>query len=360
MKILKYLPLLFAFLWACSSEKSYHITGKITDDVNQVYLEKRVDGEFVKVDSAAVLNGTFELTGHVDAADIYYVASGSRSKKMIFLENEEYHLGGDSIALNDASIEGGTVQSQYNSFEESQAKLWDILMTKYKAIGSLETEAEKVAANAEVDSLYEIHTNNQSEFIENNANSPISVYLLSRIQYGMDAEELGGKVAMLDSTLSSMETYKWLVDRVEVLKKVAVGMKAPDFEQADADGNMIKFSDVYSANKYTLVDFWASWCGPCRQENPNVVEAFKKFNKKGFTVFGVSLDSNKERWLKAIEDDGLTWAHVSDLSGWKNAAAADYGVNSIPANFLVDQNGVILGTGLREAELHEKLGELLN
>jgi len=108
-----------------------------------------------------------------------------------------------------------------------------------------------------------------------------------------------------------------------------------------------------------LIDFWASWCGPCRAENPNVVAAFKKFNKKGFEVFGVSLDDNKEKWLEAIKKDGLTWKHVSDLKGWGNAVAKQYGVSSIPHSVLVDKEGIIIAKNLRGEELIKKLEEVL-
>ncbi len=359
MKNFKYLSIALLFLWACSSEESYQISGNISDEIDQVFLEKRFDGEFVKVDSAAVINGAFQMSGQIPFTDIYYLSDGGKSRAIVFLENDEYKVLGDSAALSEAKIKGGTVQNEFIAFNDSQDKLYSKLITKYNAIPGLETQAEKEAASAEVDSLYKIHSDNQAKYVSDHPSSPIAVFLLSRIQYGMNAEELGDKLANIDPKLASMDTYDWLKKRVAVLENVAIGNKAPDFEQANADGEMIQFSDIYSKNKYTLVDFWASWCGPCRQENPNVVAAFEKFNSKGFTVFGVSLDQDKERWLKAIDDDELTWKHVSDLSGWQNAAAKEYGVNSIPANFLVDQQGTIIATGLREEALHSKLEALL-
>lgn len=137
-----------------------------------------------------------------------------------------------------------------------------------------------------------------------------------------------------------------------------VGGEAPDFVQADTAGNDVKLSSF--RGKVLLVDFWASWCGPCRKENPNVVRMYEKYKSKGFEILGVSLDSNKDRWLDAIKADKLVWQHVSDLKGWSNAVAQAYSVSSIPHTILLDQNGKILARGLRGAALEQKLGELLD
>jgi peroxiredoxin len=142
------------------------------------------------------------------------------------------------------------------------------------------------------------------------------------------------------------------------MKAVAVGQKAPDFTMNDVDGKPIVLSSKIGS-KLLLIDFWAAWCGPCRRENPNVVKVYTEFHKKGFDVFGVSLDREKADWTKAIADDKLTWTHVSDLQYWGNAAAKMYAVNSIPANFLLDEKGTIIGRNLRGEDLYNKVNELL-
>jgi peroxiredoxin len=139
---------------------------------------------------------------------------------------------------------------------------------------------------------------------------------------------------------------------------VAVGQKAPDFTLNDAEGKPVA---LYSkiGSKLLLIDFWAAWCRPCRQENPNVVKVYGEFHKKGFDVVGVSLDHEKDAWIKAISDDKLTWTHLSDLQFWNNAAAKLYAVNSIPANFLLDETGKIIGKNLRGKDLYDKVNEVL-
>lgn len=148
-------------------------------------------------------------------------------------------------------------------------------------------------------------------------------------------------------------------ERKRLAAEVAVGKPFKDFTQNDVDGNPVKASDLLKPGRYVFLDFWASWCGPCRAENPNVLKAYKKYHNKGFDVLAVSLDRDKEDWLEAIEEDGMPWIHVSDLKGWDNAVSTMYGVRGIPMNFLLNEKGTIVASDLRERALHDKLEELL-
>jgi peroxiredoxin len=150
---------------------------------------------------------------------------------------------------------------------------------------------------------------------------------------------------------------KEFVNRLTAAKKSAIGQPAIDFSQPDAEGKNVYLTSY--KGKYVLVDFWASWCGPCRAENPNVARAYSKYKDKGFDVLGVSLDDKKDKWEAAIQADNLPWTHVSDLKGWKNAAAEQYGIRAIPQNILVDPKGNIIAKNLRGDALEKKLEEVL-
>jgi peroxiredoxin len=168
-------------------------------------------------------------------------------------------------------------------------------------------------------------------------------------------------VAVADKLKKEWPTYssaKSFISFVDKMKTTAIGQPAPEIALPNPDGQVVKLSSM--KGKYVLVDFWAKWCGPCRQENPNVVRAYNKYKDKGFTVFGVSLDRSKEDWVKAIQDDGLTWTHVSDLKFWQSEAAKTYGITGIPFSLLLDPNGVIIDKNLRGDALDNKLSEIFN
>ena len=185
--------------------------------------------------------------------------------------------------------------------------------------------------------------------------------MLSGLTYSMEAEEIESYLSAMDTNVIKTQVAKTLLERVNSMKAVSIGKTAPDFTLNDVNDQPLALSSRIGKSKVLLIDFWASWCGPCRQENPNVVKVWKEFNKKGFDVFGVSLDQPgaKDKWLQAIKDDNLTWTHVSDLKFWNCEAAKLYAVNAIPASFLLDEKGTIIARNLRGDDLYNKVKELL-
>ncbi|MEI7981896.1 MAG: TlpA disulfide reductase family protein, partial [Bacteroidota bacterium] len=195
------------------------------------------------------------------------------------------------------------------------------------------------------------------EFAKSNGKSVVAPYIIMRNSWQFELADLETIVGTFDTSLNASSYTQSVKKRIEILKSVAIGQTAPDFTQNDTAGNPVTLSLL--KGKILLVDFWASWCGPCRAENPNVVKAYNAYANKGFTVLGCSFDQNRDKWLKAVRDDKLSWTQVSDLKGWGNSAGKLYGINSIPANVLLDKDQKIIGRNLHGEELEKKLSEIL-
>ena len=361
----KYLVLILAIAtFACSQEKGFKIDVTLEGAEGKVVLEERGAGGWIPIDTADVVDGVAVLEGEVNYPKEYYLSvAGNRAKTLIFVENTEMTVNGKADSLNLAIISGSATHDKY---ETLNSKIQEI-STKYMALYQ-ESRAANTAGDTtkgrelmeQVNELYEGVGVMQEDFVKANPASYVTPHLLSRLQYGKEVDELDAMVDALDPKLDSVQGIIDIKVQIVALKKVAVGQIAPDFTQNDADGNPVKFSDIYSQHELTLLDFWAAWCGPCRGENPNVVAVYNDYKDKGFSVFGVSLDKDKEAWLKAIEDDKLTWDHVSDLAYWQNAAAKLYAVRSIPSSLLVDKNGKIIAKNKREVELRETVSAFLD
>lgn len=346
---------------ACTQQKGFKIDVNLEGAEGLVKLENRVSGNWITVDSAEVVDGVAVLTGEVQNPEAHYISvEGQRSKAIVFVENASISVTGKADSLNFAEVAGSATHSEY---ETVNAKTQEIT-TKYMALYQEARSANAAGDTAkgknlmdQVNNLYESIGVMQEKFITDNPASYVSPYFISRVQYSKEVEELEKMVSALDPKLSSVQTVIELKEKIAKLKTVTVGKIAPDFSQNDSEGNAVKFSEIYSKNELTLLDFWASWCGPCRRENPNVVSVYNEFKNDGFSVFGVSLDKDKDKWLEAVEKDQLTWEHVSDLAYWQNAAAQLYAVNSIPSNLLIDKNGKIIAKNKREEELREAVAK---
>ena len=361
----KYLVLvLVVAVFACTQKQpGFNINVKLEGAEGKILLEKRGASEWISVDTADIVDGVAVLEGEVDVPGDYYLSVvGQRPKTIVFVENTNMTVVGKVDSLNFVKVTGSPTHDQYAKLNEQITEIIKKCNTLYQESRAAIAAGDTVKGReimAEVERIYEGTNTLQEDFVKNNPASYLTPYILTQIQREKEVEELEAMVNALDPKLDSIPSILQLKEQIVKLKKVAVGQVAPDFTQNDPDGNPVKFSDVYSQNDLTLLDFWAAWCGPCRQENPNIVAVYNDFNNKGFTILGVSLDQDRERWLKAISDDKLTWTQVSDLKYWQNEAAALYSVRSIPANVLVDQAGKIVGKNLRGEDLRKKLAELL-
>ncbi|NSW94895.1 MAG: AhpC/TSA family protein [Bacteroidales bacterium] len=364
MKKILYLILPAFLLVNCTSKPHYEITGNIKGaDSVKFLLQKRDGNSLVTIDSAFSKNGTFKMKGGpVDYPEmVMLVASDNRMRTSFYLENSKISITGTLDSLYNAVITGSKTQDEYQNYINSAREISDRyndVVTQYQIARQNEDEEKINELTRQADEIQKEYVQYQKDFIKNNPSSFVSPSLLRGIAYEMEPDEIESYLNMMDSTVARIPAVSELKEMVVKMKSVAIGQKAPDFTLNDADGNPVSLSSKVGS-KLLLVDFWAAWCGPCRQENPNVVKVYKEFNKKGFDIFGVSLDQNREDWLKAIKDDNLTWTHVSDLQYWNNAAARLYSVNAIPANFLLDEKGVIIAKNLRGEELYNKVKEIL-
>ena len=351
-------------LFSCSSKPHYTINGKIAgSDSITFYLQKREAGKTVSIDSAVSRNGSFTMKGGVvDYPQlIQLVAGNTRKRTSFYLENSDITIKGSLDSLFKADVTGSRTEDEYKAFINSNKALSDKyskLVLKYQIASQSGDAANLSVLETQLDSIQVSMTNLQKNFVKTNPKSYVTPSILVSLSYEMEADEIESMVNGLDTTIAALPQIKSLKERVALMKTVSVGQKAPDFTLNDVNGNPVTLSSKIGT-KLLLIDFWAAWCNPCRQENPNVVKVFTEFHKKGFDVFGVSLDQKKEAWVKAISDDKLAWTQVSDLQYWNNAAAKLYAVNSIPANFLLDETGKIIGKNLRGKDLYNKVSEVL-
>lgn len=364
MKKIIYLFTLTIIIAACSSETRYVVKGKIEgSDSITFYLQKREAGKIVSIDSAVSRKGTFTFKGGSVSYPqlVQLVAGDTRKRTSFYLENSVIKVTGTLDSLFKAKISGSKTHDEYKSFVESNKLLSDIYAKIYSEYQEA-TQAGNSVLLAEIerraDSVQTEMLKNQKNFVMNNPSSYVTPSILGSISYQMEAGELETILSKLDTAIASLPQIVSLKERVVIMKAVAIGRKAPDFTMNDVNGNPVSLSSKVGS-KLLLIDFWAAWCGPCRKENPHIVKVYNEFNKKGFDIFGVSLDQKKEDWVKAIADDKLTWTHVSDLQYWSNAAAKTYAVSSIPASFLLDETGTIIARNLRGDDLYNKVKEVL-
>jgi len=359
-KFLLLLLLLPALVRGQQNTRTFTIEGKLDKypDGTAIHLYK--NGDNAEIANTTLAEGKFTLTGSVEEPVLCFLVIGQEKPAEVYVEPGKISFKGHKDQPGTFEISGSETHKDFTNFT-------DKFVPVAQKINGLANTINMTMPGKERDSLMNLYNaardQIQSEidkFVAAKPGSYVTPFVLS-VTYGFneDVMLLEKRYQKLSAGIKNSASGKQLAGFITENKIGAVGTEAVDFSQPDTTGKLVSLSSF--RGKYVLVDFWASWCGPCRQENPNVVENFKKFSNRNFTVLGVSLDrpGQKNKWLDAIKQDNLTWTHVSDLKFWDNAAAKLYRVQGIPQNFLVDPNGKIVAKNLRGPELEQKLCEIL-
>lgn len=363
--------------------KIFKLQGKIgalpdSLKVEWIFLQYRIGGE-TQTDSVQPANNKYSFSGEISEPILGRLrlkfaetAPGKRPATInrrdiaaVFLEPGKKHSVSSTDSFSNIRVKGSKAHLEYvklNKSIKSYDERLEPLYAKYREYNKAKDVANRDKTEKEIDAIKtEIKEKVYGEYVKNNASSPLAVYALQQYAgWSIDPDKAGPLYESLPEKAKAQPSAIDFKENLEIARKTGIGRLAMDFTQDDTLGKPVTLSSL--RGRYLLIDFWASWCGPCRNENPNVVKVFNKYKDKNFHVIGVSLDrpGQKDRWIKAINDDGLAWTQVSDLKFWDNEVAKQYGIRAIPQNFLLDPEGKIIARNIRGEELEQAVAEAID
>ena len=344
-------------LAACNAQSGYKVTGTVEGMPDGKAIIATVNGSSLDtLAKADVKNGSFEFTGNVsEPTGAYIMVIGQRGAIPFMLENANITVNAGQAGLTVTGSEGQKIYDQFMAINTTTQQEAMKLQQEYQAANG--DQAKMQAVQEAYAKLMTDAQAKETELIKANPDSYVSTFVIVSGMGQMEYEQLKERYNLLGEKAKASAQGKAIAAQIAKLESTAIGQIAPNFTITTPEGESISLYDI--KGKVKLIDFWASWCGPCRGENPHVVEIYKEYHPKGLEIFGVSLDNNKEAWVKAIADDGLVWKHGSDLKGWQSAPAQLYSVSGIPHTVLLDENNKIIAKNLRGDELKQKIAVLL-
>ena len=347
---------------AMAQEVRYSVSGTYTQDGKKIYLLDQLTEK--AIDSMVVANGQFSFTGTADKDALLAVKAEKRNWATEFFNDGTPVI----INVNDSTLKGSPLNERLAKLEVEQdipRKIFIAKSAKAAKMTREELEAHEDELADEMNKMIDSMTAFANKVFEEERHSLIPV-AFSGYYFVDNGVEAYDELIKQQVIFANHPYLKVTRDKVEAMlkpkdspKTAFIGQQFTDLEMADPDGNMHKISELVGEGKWVLVDFWASWCAPCRAEMPNVLEAYNKYHAKGFEVIGVSFDQKKEAWVKAVNQLKMPWLQISDLKGWQCAAAAIYKIDGIPDNILIDPQGMIVDRALRGKALHNRLQEFL-
>ena len=344
-------------LAACNAQSGYKVTGTVEGMPDGKAIIATVNGSTLDtLAKADVKNGSFEFTGNVsEPTGAYIMVIGQRGAIPFMLENANITISAGQAGLTVTGSEGQKIYDQFMAINATAQQEAMKLQQEYQAANGDQAKIQAIQ-EAYAKLMTDVQAK-ETELIKANPDSYVSAFVIASGMGQMEYEQLKERYNLLGEKAKAGAQGKAIAAQIAKLESTAIDQIAPNFTITTPEGESISLYDI--KGKVKLIDFWASWCGPCRGENPHIVEIYKEYHPKGLEIFGVSLDNNKEAWVKAIADDGLVWKHGSDLKGWQSAPAQLYSVTGIPHTVLLDENNKIIAKNLRGDELKQKIAELL-
>jgi peroxiredoxin len=349
-----------------SNENAYKVSGTIEGvDEGEVVLQKYDASGTEAIDSAKIVDGSFSFSGSIDYPQLHFISvNDNQGSIAFFLESGDIRIDADSENLQDADIKGSELTTLFEKFNnEMPYKDRNMeIRDEYNAAREAGEEDKMQQLSKEFQDNMAEQQQYFHDFAFSNTDNVVGAFMAMNLAGSLEFPELEKLVAEYEENISGGHPYvtriKEMMEpmrkQMEARENTRDGNVAPDFTLTDKDGNEKSLSDFQG--KYVFLDFWASWCRPCRNENPNLIKAYEQYGGEDFEIVGVSLDKTKDPWIKAIEDDNITWMQLHDPNG---EVATEYGVESIPFTILLDKEGVVIAKNLRGEALQNKLDELL-